>query len=229
MQRRLLNERFGITRLALAVGHSMGAIQAYHWAALFPGQVERLAAICGAAKISVHNDVFLQGMRGILTADPAWAGGHYTTQPLLGLRTMARAWGAWPPSAHFFRHGYYEKLGYTSAEDFMQRYWDDTYSAMDANNILAQIATWRSADISNNTLYVGNFRAALAAITARAIIMPCVSDAYFPPEDSEFEVRHMTHADCRPIKSQWGHWAGSGRNAADTDFIDAQLKELLGS
>jgi homoserine O-acetyltransferase len=100
---------------------------------------------------------------------------------------------------------------------------------MDANNILAQIATWRSADISNNTLYVGNFRAALAAITARAIIMPCVSDAYFPPEDSEFEVRHMTHADCRPIKSQWGHWAGSGRNAADTDFIDAQLKELLGS
>jgi homoserine O-acetyltransferase len=227
LQRRLLIEMFGVQRLALAVGHSMGAVQAYHWAALYPNFVERVGAICGAAKISRHNDVFLQGMQGILTADPAWMDGHYDVQPLLGLRTMARAWGAWPPSSHFFRHAYYEKLGYSSVDDFMERYWEVTYTGMDANNVLAQIATWRSADISANELYKGDFEKALASITARVCVMPCISDAYFPPDDSEIEISHMNGAVLRPIRSQWGHWAGSGRNPEDTDFIDQQLKELL--
>lgn len=227
LQHRLLAEVFGLRRVRLAIGHSMGAVQAYHWAALFPDFVERFAPICGSAKISRHNDIFLQGMRGILTADPVWADGTYDTQPVLGLETMARAWAAWPPSSHFYRGGYYESLGYTSPEDFVQRYWVATYTAMDANNILAQIAAWRSANISNNSLYNGDFPRALISIKARATVMPCVTDAYFPPEDSELEVSHMSNADLRPIQSLWGHWAGSGRNGADTDFIDAQLKDLL--
>ncbi len=227
LQHRLLVESYGVQKLVLAVGHSMGAVQAFHWGALFPDFVERVGAICGAAKISRHNDVFLQGMRGILTADPAWANGHYDTQPTLGLATMARAWGAWPPSSHFFRHAYYERLGFSSVEDFMQRYWEATYTGMDANNVLAQIATWRSADISANEFYGGDFPRALGAIKASVCVMPCVSDAYFPPEDSEREVSHMNNAVLRPINSEWGHWAGSGRNPDDTDFIDRQLKELL--
>lgn len=227
LQHRLLVETFGVTKLALAVGHSMGAVQAYHWAAMFPDFVERVGAICGAAKISRHNDVFLQGMRGILIADPAWLDGNYEEQPTLGLRTMARAWGAWPPSSHFFRHAFYERLGYTSVEDFMERYWEATYTGMDANNVLTQIATWRSADISANEMYNGDFEKALGAITARVCVMPCITDAYFPPEDSENEVSHMQDAKLCPIQSHWGHWAGSGRNPDDTDFIDQQLKELL--
>jgi len=227
LQRRLLVETFGVQKLALAVGHSMGAVQAYHWAALFPDFVERVGAICGAAKISRHNDVFLEGMRGILTADPAWMGGHYEEQPIVGLRTMARAWGAWPPSSHFFRHGYYETLGYTSVDDFMERYWEAAYTSMDANNVLAQIATWRSADISANELYGGDFAKALGAISARVWVMPSTTDAYFPSEDSAVEVGFMNDAKLCPIDSHWGHWAGSGRNPADTDFIDLQLKALL--
>ena len=31
----------------------------------------------------------------------------------------------------------------------------------------------------------------------------------------------------RPIESQWGHWAGSGRHQPDTQFLDDQLRELL--
>ena len=47
----------------------MGGVQAYHWAALFPDRVERLAVVCGAAKISPHNFVFLEGVKAVLTAD----------------------------------------------------------------------------------------------------------------------------------------------------------------
>lgn len=227
LQHRLLTEELGVTRLALAVGFSMGAIHVYHLAALYPSFVARLAPICGAARISDHTDVFLRGMRGIVTADPAWNGGAYTTQPVLGLRTMARAWAAWPPSAHFYRHQLYRRLGYTSLEDFLDRYWEATYRAMDANNLLCQIATWRSADISNNTVYAGDFVRALGAIEARSFVMPCVNDAYFPPEDNCIEVSHLRQAELRPIESHWGHWAGSGRNPEDTAFIDRQLLELL--
>ncbi|MFI5014101.1 MAG: alpha/beta fold hydrolase [Hyphomicrobiales bacterium] len=40
-QHRLVAEHFGVERLAAVYGFSMGAMQAYHWAALFPAMVER--------------------------------------------------------------------------------------------------------------------------------------------------------------------------------------------
>ncbi len=227
LQHELLTESLGVNKLALAAGHSMGAVTVFHWAALFPDFVERAAPICGAARISVHNHVFLEGMRGILVADPAFNGGHYTEPPRSGLRTMARAWAAWPPSAGFYRHADYTTLGYTSVEDYLERYWETTYTGMDANNVIAQINTWQSADIGALPAHGGDFQAALRSISARTVIMPCVSDAYFPPEDSEIETAAIPNAQLRPIRSRWGHWAGSGRNADDTAFIDAQIRALL--
>jgi len=229
LQARLLREELGVRELALALGHSMGAIQAYHLAALEPRFVRRLAPICGAARISDHNRVFLDGMRSILMSEPGYAGGRYTTASLANLRTLARTWAAWPPSAHFYRHGLYRKLGYSSLPDYLARYWEATYLAQDPNNLLAQIATWQTADIGTLPPYGADFARALAGIEARAVVMPCVNDAYFPPEDSMLEVTHLRDAELRPIQSQWGHWAGSGRNPADTAFIDAQLRRLLAS
>lgn len=227
VQHRLLSEHFGIRRLALATGHSMGAVSSYHLAALFPEFVARAAPICGAARISTHNHVFLEGMRGILTADPVWDQGRYHDQPVNGLATMARAWAAWPPSAHFYRHEHYLSLGYSSVEDYLARYWEATYVGMDANNILAQISTWQSANIAHAPSYRGDFARALDAISAQVVVMPCATDAYFPPEDSEIEVTGMRSASLRIIESQWGHWAGSGRHLPDTQFIDNQLAQLL--
>ena len=42
------------------VGHSMGGVASYHWAALFPDRVRRAAPICGSAKISTHNYLSLK-------------------------------------------------------------------------------------------------------------------------------------------------------------------------
>ena len=42
-QERLLREHFGIERLALVVGGSMGAQQTYEWAVRFPDKVARAA------------------------------------------------------------------------------------------------------------------------------------------------------------------------------------------
>ncbi|MEV4264395.1 alpha/beta fold hydrolase [Kribbella sp. NPDC049584] len=72
-QYRLLTEEFGIDRLAAAYGFSMGAGQAYHWAALYPGFVERAIVVCGSARTSLHNRVFLSGLLRILEPLPSTA------------------------------------------------------------------------------------------------------------------------------------------------------------
>ena len=223
----LVTQELGVRRIQLAVGHSMGAQQAYHWGALYPDMVERIAPICGSARTSVHNTCFLEGMRAVLTSDPAWQNGDYDEPPTAGLRAVGRAWAPWPPSQGFYREERFRDLGHESLEAFLVDYWERWCLSLDANNLLSQLWTWIRSDISANELYRSNFEDALAAIEARAIVMPGRTDTYFPPEDSEYEVAHMPNAEYRPIPSNWGHWAGSGRNPDDTAFIDRALKDLM--
>ena len=227
LQRRLLIEVLGIEKIALAFGHSMGAVQTFHWGALCPDMVERIAPICGASRCAVHAYAFLEGMKAVLRTDPAWREGDYDEPPAAGLRALGRAWSPWPPSQGFYREKKYETLGYESLEQFQIEYWEAMFLTLDANNIMAQILTWQAADISANPLYNGNFEDALAAIKAQAIVLPGRDDTYFPLRDSEYEAAHMPNAEFRPIPSIWGHWAGSGKNPEDAAFIEQALKDLL--
>ena len=68
-QYRLVTERFGMRRIALVIGYSMGAQQAYQWAVSHREMVERIVAVCGTARTTPHNAVFLQSLRAALTAD----------------------------------------------------------------------------------------------------------------------------------------------------------------
>src|SRR5690242_21128708 len=70
VQRRALREVFGIERVACVYGWSMGALQAYHWAALFADSVERIVVNCGVARTAVHNQVFLRSLMATLEAAP---------------------------------------------------------------------------------------------------------------------------------------------------------------
>lgn len=38
--------------------------------------------------------------------------------------------------------------------------------------------------------------------------MPARTDQYFPPEDSEVEVKHLKKGELRVIETVWGHIAG---------------------
>jgi homoserine O-acetyltransferase/O-succinyltransferase len=231
LQHRLVTEKFGIERLPLVVGWSMGALQTFHWGALYPDMVERIAPFCGSAKCSRHNFVFLEGVKAALTADAAFAGGWYKTKPETGLRAMARVYAGWGFSQAFYRQQLdISQMGYSSLEDFLVAFWEGLFLAKDANNLLAMLWTWQNGDISANPLYGGDFAKALGAIKAQAYVMPGRTDLYFPPEDSEFETAHMPNAKLVPIESVWGHFAGGpGTNPDDVAFLDAKLNELLAS
>jgi len=226
-QHRLVTEQFGIARLLLAVGFSMGAQQSYQWAVSYPQMVERCVPICGSARTAPHNQVFLDGVTAALRVDAAWRDGAYERPPTRGLRAMGRVWAGWGVSQAFYREGVYREAGYTSLEDYMVRGWEDPFAGQDANDLLAMAWTWQHADVGATPGFGGDFERALGAITARTLVMPCTTDLYFPPEDSAYEVRHVAGAELRPIPSIWGHGAGGGSAPADAAFIDSSLKEWL--
>jgi len=227
-QRRLLAEVFGIEHLALIYGWSMGAQQALHWGAIFPDQVARICAVCGSARTSIHNRVFLEGVRATLTGDPAWTGTHFTAHPTRGLRAMGRVYAGWAMSQAFYREKLYETVGFTSLEDFLVRSWEANFLRRDAHDLLASLETWLASDISDNAIYNGDLERALGAITARSIIMPSRTDLYFTPEDSALETAMMPHAEYRPIESIWGHRAGNpALNPADEAVLRQAVSDLL--
>jgi len=99
-QHRLVTQHLGLARLALVAGFSMGAQQAFHWGALFPESVGAIAAICGTARTSPHNAVFLEGLRAALTADTAFNDGWYAEpenrlrQPSYNLVNSSVSWSS---------------------------------------------------------------------------------------------------------------------------------------
>ncbi len=229
-QRQMLAEVFGIERLALVYGWSMGAQQALHWGALFPDQVARIAAVCGSAKTSPHNLVFLEGIRAALTADAAFNGKYFTAWPERGLRALGRVYAGWALSQAFYREKLYLQLGYDSLEDFLVRDWESGFLKRDAGNLVSMIETWKRSDISDNETYGGDIDQALKAIAADTLLMPSSTDLYFTPEDSQLEARRMRRAIYLPIPSIWGHRAGNpAKNPADEQFIARAVKELLAS
>lgn len=227
-QRRLLLEVFGIERLRLVYGWSMGAMQALHWGALFPDQVERICAVCGAARTSSHNQVFLEGVIAALTADESYRDGWFSRPPLRGLRAMSRVYAGWALSQSFYRYELWRELGFETVEDFLVVGWEGNFRRRDANDLLAQLRTWQAGDISANEHYGGDLLQALGAIRAHTFVMPCEKDLYFRRADSEHEVAAMPNAELRPLDSPWGHRAGNPINSEkDRVVLASAVRELL--
>ena len=227
-QHRLLSEQFGIGRIALVTGWSMAGCQSYQWAAQYPDMVDAILPFCASAKTSPHNYVFLEGVKAALCADQNWNGGNYTSQPVAGLQAFGRAYAGWAFSQTFYREGLYKKLGYDTADDLLDDWGIDHAENWDANNLLAKLKTWQLGDISANRLYGGNIKKALGAIKARAILIPCSDDLYFPPEDNAIEVRHMPNAELRIYDSPWGHCvANPGNDPKFEAFLDKAIRDLI--
>ena len=230
VQYRLLTEELGITSLELACGWSMGGLQAFQWASYYPTMVKRMAVLCGAAKCSPHNQVFIEGVRATLTTDPAFQNGVFVQRPERALRAMGRNYAAMAMSQTFYRQELWRGAGFSSLEDFLIMSWEANFLKRDANNLLTHLWAWQRANIADNDKYKGDFRAALQAITAKSLLMPSTTDLYFQVEDNRLEAEQMPNARLLPIPSDWGHRAGlPSANVQDAEFITSALKDLLGA
>ncbi len=229
-QARMLREVFGIERLAAVYGFSMGAQQAYHWAALFPGQVERAFAVCGTARTATHNKVFLSSLLRTLEAAPEYIGnGQFSAEPRKALKAFAHIYAGWALSQDFYRANLHlTALKAPDLDTFLRTDWEERYFARKAANLYAQLVTWYNGDISDNPLYNGDLVAALNAIQARMLLLPGRTDLYFPPADNAAELPHLRVGELRPVPSVWGHRAGNPNvSAEDFNFLKSAVREWL--
>lgn len=231
-QRRLLREQFGIDGIACAYGWSMGAQQAYHWAAIFPDAVQRAVINCGAARTAIHNTVFLKSLMATLEAAPEHIGhGRFSAPPRAAIRAFGRIYASWALSQDFYRAGLHlSALDAPDLETFLRRDWEERYARRDTADLYAQLRTWEAGDISANPLYNGDLPAALHAIRAKLLLMPGETDLYFRVADNAAELPFLRDAELKPIPSIWGHRAGNPvQNPPDAAFIRENVRLLLDS
>ncbi|KAI0949027.1 hypothetical protein AcW1_008742 [Taiwanofungus camphoratus] len=227
----VLTRKLGVQKVSCVIGFSMGGQQAYYWSAMYPDYIEKFIAICGSARTSPHNQCFLEGPKAALVASKDFESGHYVTNPQFGIRAFGRVYSAWAYGQTWFRHhGYLHDGKYSSLDDFLRSEWEGSYLSWDANDLLTLLRTWQTGDIAT----IGrknsgeNLGACLAGIKPKGLIMPCKTDLYFPPEDSENEVSFMTNGSKLVIiDSVWGHMAGGGTNSEDDAFIKAEVRKFL--
>ena len=228
-QHRLVTEHFGIQRLALVVGGSMGAQQTYEWAVRYPDMVERAAPIAGTARNTEHDFVFAETLIEAITTDPGFHDGRYGSpdEVAAGLKRHAKLWTVMGWSTEFFRGGRHRVLGFESMQAFVDQFMTGYFGPMDPNNLLAMAWKWQRGDVSRNT--GGNLVEALGRIRAKTYVMPISHDMFFPPSDCLAEQQLIPNSEFRPLASIDGHLALFGTDANCIAELDSHLKELLAS
>lgn len=217
-QHRLLTEYFQIKKIKLVVGWSMGAMQTFQWACLYPEMVERIAPFCGSARTSPHNYVFLEGPKSTINLNQSSK--EY-------IKSFARVYAGWGFTQKFYKKELYKNLGFNDLEDFLQGFWESFFLKREKENLLALIWTWQHGDVSQNDIFKGDFVKALSSIKAKTLVISPENDLYFPKEDNEEEVKYISDSKLVIIPGDWGHFAGGGLNPEDNKFIDDHLKILL--
>ena len=225
LQHELLTSEFDIKKIRLVTGWSMGGAQAYQWGALYPDMVERVAPVAASARTSSYNRAFLYSMKRAIQLDPVFDDGYYSRPPINGIKLFASIYAGWGVSEPFFREKTFGAFGAENNEEFVKFFWEPAFLKHDANDLLAQLSTWESADISDNPVFKKDFAAALSAIKARTIMSPVDQDRIFPPVDSFAEIEKIAHGECSVISSTWGHMAPL--QAETQKQIDVTFSRLL--
>lgn len=211
----LLTKGLHVNHLRLVMGTSMGCMHAFVWGETYPKFADALMPLaCLPVQIAGRNRMWRKMTMDALKADPAWAGGEYTTEPLAGLRTasdlLAIAGGA-PLQLQ-------KTVGTRDAADkAVEDRTKQDLASLDANDLLYQVNASRNYDPSPK----------LETITAPVMWVNSADDFINPPElgIAEDQAKRLKHGRfvLLPISNQT-HGHGTHTWAA---VWKQYLKELL--
>merc|ERR1711939_411789 len=146
--------------------------------------MDLVVPFCGSARTSLHNRVFLEGVKStVLAGRGAVSGGGCKGESgkaqyqgwseeerEVGLRAFGRVYAGWGFSQAFYREKLYETvLGFKDLEDFMKNFWETWALSKDPENLLVMLYTWQAGDCSKQDPYNGDFKAAMEAIKAKLL------------------------------------------------------------
>ena len=215
-----LADRLGIKRFAAVMGGSLGAMQALQWTISHPERVANAVVVAAAPKLSAQNIAFNEVARQAITTDPDFHGGDFYEHgvvPKRGLR-LARMIGH---ITYLSDDAMMEKFGRTlrsgsinyhfdvdfEVESYLRHQGDKFAEYFDANTYLL---ITRALDYFDPARDSGdNLTSAMAAATARFLVVSFTSDWRFSPERSREIVkalldnrRHVSYAE---VDAPHGH------------------------
>ncbi|MGY1887027.1 homoserine O-acetyltransferase [Blastococcus sp. SYSU DS0753] len=219
-----LADALGVRRWACVAGGSMGGMRALEWAVAFPGRVAALFFLASTAVASADQIGTQTTQQAAVRADPRWRGGDYplADPPADGLDVARRI-------AHLTYRSAAEldaRFGTRVQEDgryavasYLQHHGAKLTGRFDAGSYVLLTEAMNSWDVGRGR---GGVEAALARVTARALVAGVDSDRLYPPEQQQ-RVADALGVPLRLISSPYGH----DGFLVEAPAVDALLRELL--
>src|SRR6476619_6644508 len=220
---RAVLDALGVERLAAVAGGSLGGMQAFEWAILYPDHVDAVVAIATTHALHPQGLAWNAIAREAIMGDPAWRGGHYYgtgDAPNAGMG-VARMIGhitylSAPGLADKFgrRLQFSDDIRYTVTEPEFEvesylRYQADSFvRRFDANTYLYTSRALTYFDLARQ-YGRGSLTRALESISARTLLIAFSSDWLYPPSASR-EIEEALRALGKPvelhvIEAPYGH------------------------
>ena len=192
-------DQLGIQRLAAVAGGSLGGMQAFEWAILYPDQVDAVVAIASTHAVAPQGVAWNAIARNAIMADPAWQDGHYYgtgRKPDAGMG-IARMVGhitylsAKSVGDKFGRRlQFAEDVRYTmtepefQVENYLRHQAQSFVKRFDANTYLYTSRALTYFDLARQ-YGSGSLQDALRPMQARSLLIAFSSDWLYPPQGSE--------------------------------------------
>jgi homoserine O-acetyltransferase len=211
-ERAFLDE-LGIERLAAAAGGSLGGMQAFEWAILYPDQIDAVVAIASTHALHPQGMAWNAIAREAIMRDTAWRGGDYYDagdEPNAGMG-IARMIGH---ITYLSAIGLSDKFGrrlqsggdirYTvtepefEIESYLRHQADSFVKRFDANTYLYTSRALTYFDLARQ-YGGGSLARALEGVNARTLLIAFSSDWLYPPSGSQ-EIEEALRAVDKPVE-----------------------------
>jgi homoserine O-acetyltransferase len=221
-QRAFLDE-LGIPRLAAVAGGSLGGMQAFEWAILYPDQVDAIVAIASTHAVQPQGVAWNAIARSAIMADPAWQAGHYYgtgRKPDAGMGVARMVGHITYLSAESLgdkfgrRLQFADDIRYTlrepefEVENYLRYQADAFVRRFDANTYLYTSRALTYFDLARQ-YGNGSLAHALRPVQARTLLIAFSSDWLYPPSGSEEIADALRTLDkeveCHVIEAPYGH------------------------
>jgi homoserine O-acetyltransferase/O-succinyltransferase len=196
-------DALGIRRLAAVAGGSLGGMQAFEWAILFPDQVDAIVSIASTHALQPQGVAWNSIARDAIMRDPAWQGGRYYgtgRAPEAGLGVARMVGHVTYLSAQALHDKFGRRLQavpqragddirYTitepefEVESYLRHQADSFVKRFDANTYLYTSRALTYFDLARQ-YGSGSLTRALEGVCARTLLIAFSSDWLYPPSAS---------------------------------------------